>query len=454
MAQTADQTKHHAEPRPGRSTFRGREVDANTVGAYLRQIGAFCLLTQDQEREIARRMRVHQAEMARILLGHRWILRRVNPDLSEAELAELRNRLEALAAFRQQLASIGHQGHEEPALLEQEEESLERLQEVFRELDLDDARLDRFIDYLRASRTGVSRRRGAPRTGGTGAGMDRGKAAWTGRPGMAGQGEGLPEGAGEQPREDLARMLHARQALHAARTAFTEANLRLVVSVARRYVHLGLPLPDLIQEGNLGLIKAIDRFDYRRGNKFSTYGIWWIRQYILRALQKNALADRTPATQAASAFVPEVAGVLPQTPAAAGQQSANGEQVERVREPRPGRAFHFIRGIRLASLEAPVGEGLYALCDLIPDESAVSPEEAIVQRVRAEKAQQALETLSPREAEILRRRFGIGDGREETLRELSRTFGVTRERIRQIETMALQKLRKADQAGRLAGYLG
>jgi len=437
------------------------------VHLYFREIGRTRLLTSKQETQIGRRIEAGQMEARRALvaipmalnglleIGDRLRLKDVAgdevivlPEGGEVDAKEIKRLLLAFGRIRRlhrqithlerwrskrRRAAVGRRAL--AAIIARRQAALEQ---VVAELPVKPILIDRLVAKVRSRYARMAALAERARTGAHGVQRELR---------MLRAEVGLPEA---QLRTLLDRVERAERDVQQAKRDLMEANLRLVISVAKRYLRSGLSLLDLVQEGNIGLMKAVDRFQYRRGFKFSTYATWWIRQAITRSIANDSRTIRMPVhmvetlyrVSRASRSLADEMGRDP-TPEELGQRT--GVPAAKVR-------LIFEASRQPLSLKAPVGEDS-ELGEFLEDKLMESPSDSVTTQDLTVQVERALSTLSPKEEQILRLRFGLGDSGEHTLEEVGKRFSVTRERIRQIEVKALRKLRHPLRGRHLSAFV-
>ncbi len=458
----APQALLEEEPEPHVPTIREDELTPGAtkgedpVRLYLKEIGKVPLLTADQEVEIGRRIEVGQIALRRALAGIPMAvaalldigdkLRRgevsaddviVLPEGGELDTKELKPVMAAFARirrFQNQVDGLeeGMTDRRRSAASRQNRTKAiqthrESIQKIVAEMPLKPALIDDLVARIRRHYDRITRLAEDVRTGKNGA--------------SARELRNLQHEAGlvrKQLQALLGEIERHDQTVRRAKRELMEANLRLVVSVAKRYLGSDLSLLDLVQEGNIGLMKAVDRFQYRRGFKFSTYATWWIRQAITRAIADHSRTIRIPVHMVET--LNRISRVNRNMINEMGREPTPEELAQRTGVPAKKVRLILESSRKPLSLETPIGEDS-ELGDFLEDKSTGSPNDTLMTQDLTTQVERALATLSPKEKEILRLRFGIGEEGEHTLEEVGKRFAVTRERIRQIEAKALRKLR-------------
>jgi len=476
--------------------FLEERQENDSVHPYFQEVRRISLLTREEEIQIAKRIEIGQNKIARAVLQFPVAIKEVlrfgeqlcpgkGKDVARDSAEEVycvvggrrqqrvREMIDRIAACNHQLRFLKGQGHSNSERGKKEEQIRQQMEDIFQELGLSDRQIDdiflklkKYVDriaqaedaiqncekQLGLSREEITELMGVAKkdpqeakriVAETGISIDK----------LLDMEETIHRALEEihqvesgtqtssyQLQQELTVALEGHAEAKAAKKEFVEANQRLVISIARKYANRGLQFLDLIQEGNIGLMKAVDKFRYRRGYKFGTYATWWIRQAITRAIQDQSRTIRVPVhigemlnkvTRSSRDLVMEI-GRDPVPEEIARKMDLPLEAVRKVLE--------IARRSNTISLETPMGDGDRQLQDVIADREIASPEEAAIQGSLTEQVRIILATLTPREEKILRRRFGIGEEREHTLRDVGKECGISHERVRQIEAGALTKL--------------
>ena len=440
-------------------------VEADPVGMYLKEIGAYSLLTREEEVEIAKRIEGGRQELLKMVLNCpaavgeiiglgnalrtgtidlREVSREVDEETSaEDERIEKKRVLRLIEKVRRgeqriRLLQRRSKGRQKAALKKKVQEEIRKRQaelfEAVKGIRLKEKEINKIILKLKEQSVDLEKAKA------------EGKKAEVK---AIRRDCGLPS---DQLKEILKSIKTKETRVQEAKSEMVKANLRIVISVARRYIYRGLPFLDLIQEGNIGLMRAVDRFDYQRGYKFSTYATWWIRQAIARAVVDQGRTIRIPVHMA------ETINKLSRTAKFLVREKGREPTPEEIAE-KMGMPVDKVSTVlkitkEPVSLDTPIGEeGDAHLEDFIEDHESISPQDAAVSSSLVRKTREALSTLNQREERVLRMRYGIGVTREHTLEEVGDDFEVSRERIRQIEAKAIKKLRQPKRAGRLISFI-
>ena len=399
-------------------------ADEDSIRAYYRKLGRVPLLTREGEVELARRIERSESDVARALVASTVAVRELSRIGDELRAGKLRAR------------DVTRNPAEEE---DDEIAARTRLLELFEPVHALDRAVAQRVRSLAALRTAASEALCLMR-------LTRASLARV--VGTIRRTAQLGSGKSRMPEATLTAVRAGERDADRAKAALIEANLRLVVSIAKRHTGQGLQVADLVQEGNIGLMRAVDKFDYKRGFKFSTYATWWIRQSITRAIADQGRTIRTPVHMVETGN--RLAAARKRLVQSAGREPTIEELCVDVGLPVAKGQMALMARREPVSLETPAGEDDSArLVDFVADTEREDALENLVRKRFVEGTRELLATLTAREAQVLRMRFGLDGGAERTLAEIGESFDLTRERIRQIETQALRKLRLPTRAKRL-----
>jgi RNA polymerase primary sigma factor len=428
----------------------GERLD-DIAKSYYHALGRVHLLSREEEIGLAREIELSRKRIVLVMLRYTEIIREVTGRHNETSLSCRRGKAAAALGLEERLSFLRTRGLGSAGIADVEDQILAQFQRTYRALVASDRQVELFLYKLRASVPAGRLGRGASPASRScehlGLAADALEAQLRRTPGTIphapGDRESQELAEDRQRLNDLDELTRAYSDLRNANEQFVRANLRLVVSIARRFANRGVPFADLIQEGNIGLMRAVKKFDFRLGHRFSTYATWWIRQAAGRAIQEQARTIRIPVhmmerVNKVRRASDELGSTLGHRPTPEEIAARLGISVDSVR-----RALAAATEGQALSLTAPIQQSEMPLEKMVADQYAMSPEDAYMQRITVERARRALATLTSREEKILRMRFGVGETRHKTLSEVGDTLGITRERVRQIEARALKKLRRS-----------
>jgi RNA polymerase primary sigma factor len=459
------QQEEEAEAGTVRYESESFRMVADPVGVYLKEIGAYSLLTREKEVEIAQKIESGQQELLRmvlrcpiavsqvITLGNDLRAGRIDlrdfasdvdeetsPEKEKNEKKRILDLMDKIQRGEGKILSLQKKLKRKQELLSRKKiqedvwKTRAELVEIFKRVNLRQSEIDKIIERLKQLSSRMEKaKRTADKSEIRAVELECGLSSYHFK------------GA-------LKAIEHAESKVREAKSELVKANLRMVISIARRYINRGLPFLDLIQEGNIGLMRAVDKFEYQRGYKFSTYATWWIRQAVTRAIVEQGRTIRIPVhmTDTINKLLRASRGLVQEL----GREPSPEEVAEKMEIP-----LDKVRAVlritkKPISLDTPIGEeGDTHLADLIADQEAISPQDAAVNSSLVKKTREVLSTLNQREEKVLRMRFGIGVKQEHTLGEVGEELDVTRERIRQIEAKAMEKLKHFKRAGRLTSFI-